>query len=137
MFTFRFFAKRFLANGCLGGFLSITVLSMGCGGGRMVCNVAAVVVFNVSPATASVNHAAASPGNSQAFAAQTTSSPCGNTTVTPASSNWTASDPSVQLSASPNTQVTATCTAALASPVTITATDTNNGLTGHAMLTCN
>src|SRR5262249_1838372 len=102
------------------------------------CNVTAVVSFMVSPAAASVNHAAASPGNAQAFVAQTTSSPCGNTTVTPASSTWTVSDPSVQLSASPNTQVTATCTVALASPVTITATDTNNvGLTGLAMLTCN
>jgi hypothetical protein len=53
-------------------------------------------------------------------------------------SNWTVSDPSVQLSASQATQVTATCTAAVTTPVTITATPVSGEMfTGKASLTCN
>lgn len=138
MSTSRFFAKRFFANGCLGGVLSITLLAVGCGG-NPACNVTGVPGVNVTPTTASVNHVTASPGNTQVFLAQATVSACGNVAVTAAlvNSNWTANDPSVQLSVSPNTQVTATCTTALASPVTITATDAGSAArTGHATLTC-
>ncbi len=138
MLTSRFFAKRFFANVCLGGIVSIALLSMGCGGNLVPCPVSAVIALNVSPATASVNHAVAPPGNTQAFLSQVASTACGTTTAALASSNWTASDPSVQLSPSPNTQVTATCTAAVVNPVTITAVSADGRmLTGRAMLTCN
>jgi hypothetical protein len=137
MSTSRFFAKRYFANACLGGILSITLCSMGCGGSPKPCNITAVISLNVTPTTASVNHAVASPGNTQAFLAQVGSSACGVTTTALASSNWTASDPSVQLSTSPTTQVTATCTAALASPVTISAVSADGRmLTGRATLSC-
>ena len=96
--------------------------------------------INVGPATATANHAAAAPGNSQVFSA---TQELGGGSVCPAvlalvNSNWTASDPSVHLSASPTTQVTATCTATVANPVTIMATAADgSGFTGQASLTCN
>jgi hypothetical protein len=57
MSTSRFFAKRYFANACLGGILSITLCSMGCGGSPKPCNITAVISLNVTPTTASVNHA--------------------------------------------------------------------------------
>lgn len=94
----------------------------------------------VGPQAATVNHTAAPPGNSQTFSASFTfkNGPgCPAITAALVNSNWAASDPSVQLSASPTTQVTATCTAAVASPVTITAHQVGgNQFTGMATLTC-
>ncbi|HZQ94327.1 MAG TPA: hypothetical protein VFA67_04910 [Candidatus Sulfotelmatobacter sp.] len=53
-------------------------------------------------------------------------------------SNWTVSDPSVHLSSSPATQLTATCTAAVSKPVAITAAPANGEkFIGQASLTCN
>ena len=120
--------------------LGVTLLAtVGCGGASGGCQ---PVGITVSPSTAAANHAAAAPGNSQVFSAIIQ---LGGGAVCPAAelaalknSNWTASDPSVHLSASPATQVTATCAAAVTNPVTITATAADNsGFTGQAALTCN
>jgi hypothetical protein len=112
--------------------LVVTLLGTeGCGGNSSVtCNVAGL---NVTPATATANHAAAAPGNSQVFSASTR---CGAGALV--SSNWMASDPSVHLSSSPTSMVTATCTAAVTSPVTVTATAADGSMqSGQASLTCN
>jgi hypothetical protein len=131
MFTSRLFVVVSLGVTLLG--------TVGCGGSMSNCQ---VVGLKVGPPTAAVNHTATAPGNSQTFnAIDQFSGPClGPVAVTPAliNSNWTASDPSVHLSASPSGQVTATCTAAVTNPVTITATAADgSGHTGQASLTCN
>ena len=113
------------------------VSTIGCGGSPD-CGVSGL---NVGPSAATVNHAAAAPGNSQVFSAsfQFKNSPgCPAITAALVNSNWTASDPSVQLSAPQATQVTATCTAAVSTPVMITATQVGGEMfTGKASLTCN
>lgn len=113
-------------------------LLAGCGGIGSNCQATGL---NVTPATASASHTAAPPTNSQTFNASSmfSGSGCiGLGTAALVSSNWTTSDPSVHLSASPATMVTATCTAAVAGPVTITATSASGSmLTGKASLTCN
>lgn len=98
-----------------------------------------VVGLSISPAIAAASHTAAAPGNSQMFSAfDRFQGVCGLAAAALINSNWTASDPSVHLSASPSGQVTATCTAAVANPVTLTATAADgSGLTGQAALTCN
>jgi hypothetical protein len=84
---------------------------------------------------------AAAPGNSQTFSAsfQVKNNPgCPAVTAALVNSNWTVSDPSVHLSSSPNTHVTATCAAAVSNPVAITATPADGEMfTGQASLTCN
>ena len=116
----------------------VLVSTIGCGGGSSDCGVNGL---NVGPSAATVNHAAAPPGNSQVFSAsfQFKNSPgCPAITAALVNSNWTVSDPSVHLSAPQATQVTATCTAAVATPVTITATPVSGEMfTGKASLTCN
>ena len=128
------FAARFFAGVSLGIGVLATV---GCGGSD--CGVTGL---NVAPPTATADHAAAAPGNSQTFSAsfQFKNNPgcVGIATAALANSNWTVSDPSVHLSSSPTSQVTATCTAAVTNPVTITATSAEGRmLTGRATLTCN
>ncbi|HSK42979.1 MAG TPA: hypothetical protein VLA83_03715 [Candidatus Binatia bacterium] len=88
-----------------------------------------------------VDHTAAAPGNGTTFSASglfTGSAVCAVNASALVNSNWTVSDPSVHLSASPTMQVTAPCTAAVASPVTIQATSASDAtLTGKATLMCN
>ena len=115
------------------------VSNIGCGGTSIPdCGPTG---FSVGPSSATVNHAAAPPGNSQVFSAsfQSKVGPgCPAVTAALVNANWSASDPSVQLSAPQAIQETATCTAALASPVTITAVPVSGGtFTGKASLTCN
>lgn len=109
----------------------------GCGGSSNNCTVTAL---RITPSSMTVNHTAASPANSQTFAATalfTGNGVCTANTAAAVSSNWTTSDPSIQLSASPTAQVTATCTATLANPATIRAVAASNQtLTGQATLTC-
>jgi hypothetical protein len=116
----------------------VFVSTIGCGGGSPDCGASGL---NVGPSAATVNHAAAPPGNSQVFSAsfQFKNNPgCPAITAALVNSNWTASDPSVQLSAPQAIQVTATCTAGVALPVTITATPVSGEMfTGKATLTCN
>ncbi len=117
---------------------AIFISSLGCGGSIM-SDPCTVVGLNISPPTATVNHAAAPPANSQSFGANPRfSGVCGAGTAVQINSNWTVNDPSVHLSATQGTTVTATCTAAVGSPVTVTATSADGRmLTGQAMLTCN
>lgn len=131
--------KMFGCKLLLAVLLSMVLAStIGCGGVTSDCGPNGL---NVGPSAATVNHAAAAPGNSQVFSAsfQFKNSPgCPAITAALVNSNWTASDPSVHLSAPQATQVTATCTAAVATPVTITATPVSGGtFTGKASLTCN
>jgi len=114
------------------------VSTIGCGGGSPDCGVNGL---NVTPASATANHVAAPPGNGQVFSASflfKNNPGCPAVTAALVNSNWTASDPSVQLSAPQATQVTATCTAGIALPVTISATPVSGAMfTGKASLTCN
>jgi len=118
---------------------AILISSLGCGGSIM--SNCGPVGLNVGPATATVSHAAAVPGNSQTFSASfqfRVTSGCAAITAALVNSNWTVSDPSVHLSATQGTMVTATCTATLASPATVTATPADGEMfTGKAALTCN
>lgn len=110
---------------------TILLLASGCGGGSLNCG-----GISVSPATATVNHGALPPANGQAFTA--TTNPCGTAkTAAAVDADWTVSDPSVHLSPSPSTTVIATCTEALANPVTISATPVNGMTIAQASLTCN
>lgn len=125
----------------LGGFVFTALLSMvACGGGSN-CG---TVGLNVVPAVASADHTASPPNNSQTFTASFAfSAGCqGLGTAALVKANWTASDPSVQLTVAPSptgaASVTATCTATVAGPVTITATSASGQpLMGTANLTCN
>ena len=119
--------------------LSVVLVStIGCGGVSPDCGVNGL---NVGPSAATVNHAVAPPSNSQVFSAsfQFKNNPgCPAITAALVNSNWTVSDPSVHLSTPQAMQVTATCTAAVATPVTITATPVSGEMfTGKASLTCN
>ena len=76
--------------------------TVGCGGSN--CQ---IVWLNVTPQTAAANHTAAAPSNSQTFIAVDQFNGACQLTAGLINSNWTASDPSVHLSASPTTQVTA------------------------------
>jgi hypothetical protein len=116
--------------------LALVFQAAGCGdSSSQNCNVAGI---NVGPNTATVNHTAVPPGNSQTFSASVRFAGfCTAATAALVNSNWSASDPSVQLSVSPTTMVTATCTAAVASPVTITAHQVGGQqATATATLTC-
>jgi hypothetical protein len=127
-------AMRILLSLLLAGILISTV---GCGGHTM--DPCTVVGLNVGPASATVNHAAAPPANGQTFAASSRFfGVCGSATAIPPNANWSVSDPSVHLSATQGSSTTATCTAALASPVTVTAISADSHMfTGTATLTCN
>ena len=116
----------------------IVISTIGCGGHTMM-DPCTVVGLNVGPGSATVNHTAAPPANGQSFFANPKFfSVCGAATAVPLNSNWTASDPSVHLSPAQGGTTTATCTAALASPATITAISADaNKFTGTATLTCN
>lgn len=115
-------------------FLGTTLLLVNsCGGTVNDCIANSIAV---SPASATVNHGALPPANGQAFTA--TTNPCGTAKAAAAvNANWAVSDPSVHLSPSPNATVIATCTAALANPVTITATAVDGMASAQASLTCN
>lgn len=116
----------------------IVISTIGCGGHTMM-DPCTVVGLNVGPASATVNHTAAPPANGQIFGVTSRfSGVCPAATAIPPTANWTVSDPSIHFSATQGSSVTATCTAALASPATVTATLVgNNMVTGTATLTCN
>ena len=108
----------------------------GCGG---VNNNCVSIGMAVTPGSATADHAAAAPRNGQTFEAlsMTMGHGCeGTSALVP--SNWTTSDDSVQLSASPSGQVTAICTAAVPGPITISATSNDSRkLSSQATLVCN
>lgn len=121
----------------LGLFLcTMLLITASCGGSSSGCT---VVGLNVTPPSATADHTAAAPGNGETFSASDlfVGSGCVGITAALINSNWTASDPSVHLSAVPASQVTATCTAAVANPVTIKAVSVSDPtLTGQATLVC-
>lgn len=126
---------------CLGVLFSATLVPMlGCGSRTLAPN-CGPVGLNVGPASATVDHAAATPANSQTFSAFFQFSgnpgcPAGQTAAL-INSNWTVSDPSVHISTLQGGQTTATCTATLANSATISATPVSGEMfTGQAMLTC-
>ena len=127
---------RILAGLVLGASL---LVSTGCGGSSPNCGPKGLTV---GPATAVIDHTAAPPLNSQPFSAtlqldRNTGCVAAQATVL-VNSNWTVSDPSVHLSTVQAGETFATCTAAVAGPVTITATQVGGqGFTGKATLTCN
>ena len=141
MSSFRIFPSRLVVRGVFSAALlsAIVPAIIGCGS-RGMMGTCTVTALNVTPASMSVDHMAAPPGNSQMFSSSnlfTGNGVCTANTSALVTSNWTASDPSVHLSSTPGTQVAATCTAALANPVTITASSASGQmLTGQAMLTC-
>jgi hypothetical protein len=134
MFAMRVFASLSLSVGLLA--------TVGCGGRPPRSNSnCGVTGLNVTPSTATANHAAAAPGNSQTFIASLQFQNNPGSCPVPADLvlfNWTASDPSVHLSSSPTAEVIATCTAAVTNPVTIAATPGDGqNFTGRGTLTCN
>ncbi|HET9839410.1 MAG TPA: hypothetical protein VFR84_14360 [Candidatus Angelobacter sp.] len=120
----------------------ILVALAGCGGkSSTVCKINSITV---SPATATVNHAAAPPGNTQQFAAFIASEPSGCAFILSNLPNatWSVSDPiNVSIANPPDPAFgTATCKAATAGPVTVTATvpaGDGANVTNTASLTCN
>lgn len=115
-------------------------LIIAAGSGSAFAGDCRVTALNVAPPSASADHAAAAPANGQVFTASnhfTGSGPCSQNAAMMVKANWTVSDPSVHLSATQGNHVTATCTAALAKPVTVKATAVSDPkLTGQASLTC-
>jgi len=118
------------------------LITLGCGGHTIPMDPCTVVGLNVTPASATANHAAAAPANTASFGASSKfAGVCGSATAVLPVANWSVTDPSVHLSPAQGTSTTATCTAALAGPVTVTGTNATpvNGqtFTGTATLTCN
>jgi hypothetical protein len=115
---------------------------IGCGG--KTATICTVNSINVSPATATVNHLAAPPGNTQQFDAFQTSAPsgCAFQLSNLKTATWAVSDP-VNVSISnvqDNTYGVATCKNATAGAVTVTATvpkGDGTNVTNTASLTCN
>lgn len=103
--------------------------------------------MNVFPKTATVDHTAAAPGNTQHFDAFQSSAPpgCAFTLAARQDAVWTVSDPVNASISNSHDQLnanygTATCINAAASPITVTATvPSGNGanVSATASLTCN
>jgi hypothetical protein len=114
----------------------------GCGGNTTPsCKILAINVF---PATATVDHAAVPPGNTQHFDAFIAKVPpgCEFLTGNIFDAVWSVSDPvNVSISnAQDATRGTATCKAATAGAVTVTATKSQSdgsSVSNTASLTCN
>jgi len=128
----------------IGSIVSLLVFAglLGCGG--KTATMCKITALNVSPATATVSHAAAPPANAQHFDAFQTAAAAGcafalsNLTT----ATWTVSDPvNVNIGATFSDPAfgTATCKNAMADAVTVTATvpagDGTNA-SNTASLTC-
>lgn len=121
---------------------SLIVLITGCGS-SIDCSVAKAL--DVSPQTATANHAAAPPGNQVSFVASD-APPASFCPPTPGpirmDVKWSVSDPvNVTIGNTLNVDYgVATCKNATAGPITVTATGTNKRgatITGTAQLMCN
>jgi hypothetical protein len=115
----------------------------GCGGNTTTTG-CKILAINVSPATATADHAAAPPGNTQHFNAFIAKVPPGCSFITGNIFNavWSVSDPvNVSISnAQDSTRGNATCKAATTGAVTVTATapaGDGTNVTNTASLTCN
>jgi hypothetical protein len=122
--------------------LLVLLAAAGCGGSpQPQCFITGM---NVGPSAATVNHAAAPPGNSQQFAAFETSAPngCAFALSSLQTVTWSVSD-TVNASISNSHDATygvATCINAAPSPITVTATTPPSNpvkVTATATLTCN
>lgn len=118
-------------------------LVIGCGGSPQGAS-CAITAIHISPATATANHAAASPANSQHFDAFVSSASNGCSIQLSALSNatWTVSDAvNAEIGNQQNVNYgTATCINAAPAPITVTATvPAGNGsnVSATATLTCN
>jgi hypothetical protein len=114
----------------------------GCGG--QTSSSCLILAINVSPGTATADHTAAPPGNTQHFDAFISKVPPGCAFITGNlfDAVWSVSDPAnVSISNAPDsTRGTAACKAAAAGTVTVTATKSQSGgpnVTSTASLTCN
>jgi hypothetical protein len=124
--------------------LAFSPVVIGCGGSATPAPACFITGMNVFPKTATVDHTAASPGNTQHFDAFQSSAPSGCAfalsslqTVT-----WTVSDTAnASISnAHDATYGVATCVNAAASPITVIATTPASNpveVTATATLTCN
>lgn len=121
----------------LSGLILTLMLSIPGWGNSSDCKLVGV---RVAPPSTQADHTAAAPANGKVFTASNRfggNGPCTANTAMMVNANWTVSDPSVQLSSTHGTHVTATCTAALKKPATITATSASDKmLTGQAELIC-
>jgi hypothetical protein len=118
------------------------IVLLGCGGkSTTVCKINSI---NVSPATATVNHAAAPPANTQHFDAFIASEPSGCAFILSnlTTATWSVSD-TTNISISnvhDATYGTATCKGATAGAATVTATvpaGDGTNVSNIASLTCN
>ena len=124
------------------GIVVMALVLSGCGGkSAMMCKINSI---NVSPATATPNHAAAPPGNMQHFSAFIASEPsgCAFALSNLTTATWSVSD-TTNISISnvhDATYGTATCHAATAGAATVTATvpaGDGSNVSNTASLTCN
>lgn len=121
----------------------VCLLVIGCGGSPQNAS-CAITAIHISPATATADHAAASPGNSQHFDAFVSSASNGCSLQLSALTNatWTLSDAvNAEVGNQQNVNYgTATCINAAPAPITVAATvPAGNGsnVNATATLTCN
>lgn len=122
--------------------LLLSLAFFGCGGkSSPACKINSI---NVSPASATAVHTAAAPGNMQRFSAFIASEPpgCFFTLGSLSNAAWSVSDPAnVSISNPPDPAFgTATCKAATAGAITVTATvpaGDGANVSNTASLTCN
>jgi len=119
----------------------LCLAAAGCGGSNSKCFIEGI---SVSPGSATVDHAALPPGNTQQFAAFATSVPKGCVVAQSNLTNviWSVSDPvNVSIGSTPGPSFgIATCKAATAGAVTVTGTLNQADfapVSAAASLTCN
>ena len=124
--------------------LLIASLLLGCGNSRSSCS--QIAALNVSPATATADHSAAPPGNTQQFLAFEVAPPgCVTTQSSSVRVTWSVSDlTNVTIGSTPGSSNygLATCVDATSGPVTVTANlpaslNAGTAVSGTATLTCN
>ena len=128
------------------GFCLLYFFIMGCGGKSPTTPACKLIAINVSPASATINHSAAAPGNTQHFDAFASDSTpvlgCFEALGSLQTATWSVSD-NINVSVSnihDSTFGTATCKAATSGAATITATvpvGDGTSVSNTASLTCN
>ena len=128
------------------GFCLLYVSTMGCGGKSSSTPACKLLAINVSPASATINHSAVAPGNTQHFdafaSASTPALGCFEALGSLQTATWSVSD-NINVSVSnihDSTFGTATCKAATSGAATITATvpvGDGTSVSNTASLTCN
>lgn len=118
--------------------LAVVSFLASCGGSSLRCG--QVLQASVDPPTASIDHTAAPPANSQQFTAtfNVYEGPGCVLPAIPTTVQWTSSD-AVNVSLQPQQgapEAIATCINSTPVPATITATQTNPHATATATLTC-